>query len=176
MALTIDFSKFDKKLSELIVKQDKIVSDALKETAEQAIKTIVQRTRRKSQDKDGQAFAPYSESYLKQRKKAGASSRVTLTSPGATVGGSGRRGKLKGNKQGGAMLNSLTIERVEENGNRYVITAARGIELEKLRLNVRGAGNLPKRNPMGFTNAEDKLLTNRASRQILFKIRKIGLK
>ena len=174
MTLKIDFSGLDKKLSSIVNKYDEITDQALKETAEQAVKIIVARTRRKSVDKDGNSFVPYSESYLNSRKKAGASKRVILTSTGSTVG-SGNRGKLKGNKQGGQMLNSLAAERVDK-GEKYVITVARGIEAVKLTRHVRGEGNLPKRNPMGFTTSEEKLLINRTRRQIKFKIGKLGNK
>lgn len=174
MTLRIDFTKFDKKLTEIARKSDGIISDALRETAEQAVKVIVRRTRDKSKDKDGKAFVPYSDSYLNQRKKTGAGSRVILTSSGKTSGGKGRSSPLKGNSQGGQMLNSLSIQRVEDNGHRYVLTVARGIELEKMRAHVRGEGNLPKRNPMGFTQKEEILLQNSARRQILHDIKKIG--
>ena len=170
----IDFSKFDAKLTRIVGDTDNIIQDAMKNTAAQAVNIIKRRTREKGQDKDGKAFKPYSESYLKQRKQAGAGSKVNLTSAGKSVGGKGKKGALKGNAQGGAMINSITVERVEDNGHRYVITAARGIELDKLKGHVRGSGSLPKRNPMGFTAKETKLLEDRAKRQIQFKMKKLG--
>jgi len=171
--LKINFDKMDRKLSEVVRTVDKITGKILKETAEQAIKTIVSRTRRKSQDKDGKSFRRYSSQYSEQKRKAGANNNVNLTSTGQRRGG---KGPLKGNRQGGTMMNSLAIIRVEDGKTRYIVGAARRIEQEKLTRHVRGSGNLPKRNPMGFTNKENEVLVKRASRQYLDKIRKIGLK
>ncbi len=172
MPINVDFSKLDKKFSDLTKQFEKEAKTVIKETGEQAIKIIVQRTRQKGQDREGRQFKPYSKGYLKQRRKSGASSRVILTSAGATVGGKKR---LRGNAQGGTMLNSLTIVRTEDGGLKVVISAARKIELDKLAGHVRGEGGLPIRNPLGFTPLEDKKLTNMASRQLKQVIRKIGL-
>lgn len=177
MTLNVDFSKLDKKLVDVKNAFDKQVARTIKETAEQAVKIIVQRTRSKSQDKDGKGFKKYSDSYLEQRRKSGASSRVILTSAGATVGGKARKGRrkaLRGNAQGGTMLNSITIVRIENQGQKAVISLARPLELKKMTGHVRGSGSLPVRNPLGFTKAEDKLLTTRAATQITAAIQKIG--
>ena len=177
MTLKIDFSKLDKKLVDVKKSFDKQVARTIKETAEQDVKTIVQRTRSKSQDKDGKGFAKYSDSYLEQRRKSGASSRVILTSAGATTTGKARKGRrkaLRGNAQGGTMLNSITIVRIENQGQKAVISLARPLELQKMTAHVRGSGNLPVRNPLGFTKAEDKQLTTRAAIQITAAIQKIG--
>lgn len=173
MTLKINFDKFDRKITSISKSFLFIVDEALKETSEQALKTIVKRTRSKNEDRNGLQFVKYSTSYITSKRKAGASAKVNLTSAGTTRG-RGRTGSLKGNKQGGSMMNSLTTEKV--NHERYRITASRGIELEKLRAHVRGEGNLPQRDPMGFTDKEDKLLSGRVVRQVTKKIKEIGRK
>ena len=179
MTLEFDFSKLDSKLANLSKETQAEAQRVIKETAEQAVKIIVQRTRSKGVDKDGNPFKPYSDSYLAQRKKAGASSRVILTSAGATVSGKKRKGRrkaLRGNAQGGTMLNSVTIVRIDNQGAdtpKAVISVARVKELEKMKRHVRGDG-VPKRNPLGFTPAEDKKLRTRAAKQITALIQRLG--
>ncbi|MEC9236973.1 MAG: hypothetical protein VX803_12080 [Pseudomonadota bacterium] len=179
MTLEFDFSKLDSKLANLSRETQAEAQRVIRETAEQAIKIIVQRTRSKGVDKDGNPFTAYSKDYLAQRKKAGASSRVILTSAGATVSGKkrkGRRKSLRGNAQGGTMLNSVTIVRIDNQGTdtpKAVISVARPKELEKMRRHIQGDG-VPKRNPFGFTTAEDKKLRKRASTQITSIIQRIG--
>ena len=173
MTLKVDFSKFDKKLVDVVKAVETEAARAIRETAEQAIKTIVSRTRRKNQDKDGKRFKRYSEGYLKQRKEAGAGSKVVLTSPGRKQS---KGSKLKGNQQGGTMLNSLTIIKVEDKGTKNIIGVARKKELIKLTGHVQGKGSLPVRNPMGFTKKEDEILSFRAARQIMVAIRRVGLR
>lgn len=168
----IDFSKFDKKIAAIINDVDKIAATAIKEGAEQSVKTIVQRSRRKGQDKDGKNFKPYSESYKEFKKSVSAPSTVNLTSAGQRQGKG--TGPLKGNRQGGTMLNSLAVIRVEDKGTRRVISTARQIETKKLEGHVRGEGRLPVRNPMGFTKAEDEEISGRIARQIQNKIKKLG--
>ncbi len=172
MTLKVNFKGMDAKLKAVIDEIDRAKAVVMRETAEQAIKTIVRRTRQKSQDFEGKSFRPYSSAYAKQKQKAGASTKVNLTSTGQRK--SGGKGSLKGNRQGGTMLNSLTIIRVEDDQSRFVIGAARRPEQIKLARHVRGSGSLPKRNPLGFTSAEEKLLVLRAVRQFKAKIRKIG--
>ncbi len=171
--LEVDYSGMDRKLAAVVDEVDRIKGTILKETAEQAIKTIVSRTRRKGQDYNGKAFTPYSTSYAEKKRKDGASTRVNLTSTGQRAGGG--RGALRGDRQGGTMMNSLTIIRVEERKSKYIIGAARRIEQIKLARHVRGDGNLPKRDPLGFTKQEETELSDRATKQFLVKIRKIGL-
>ena len=179
MTLKVDFSKLDNKLATLSKETQAEAQRVIKETAEQAVKIIVQRTRSKGVDKDGNPFKPYSDSYLAQRKKAGASSRVILTSAGRTTSGKGRKGRrksLRGNAQGGTMLNRVTIVRIDNQGTdtpKAVISVAGAKELEKMRRHIQGDG-VPKRNPFGFTTAEDKKLRNRASKQITSIIQRIG--
>ena len=172
MTFKVNFSGMDEKLKAVADEVERIQGQIMKETAEQAIKIIVRRTRSKGLDFQGKAFPAYSTQYANQKQKAGASTKVNLTSTGQKKpGGSG---SLKGNRQGGTMLNSLTIIRVEDGKSRFIIGAARRIEQIKLARHVRGSGNLPKRNPLGFTNAEEKVLVLRAVRQFKAKIRKIG--
>lgn len=178
MTLTVDFSGMDKKFSRVISDLQAEAARTIKETGEQAIKIIVQRTRQKSKDKDGRTFKPYSQGYLKQRRKAGATTRVVLTSAGSTASGkksSKQKRSLRGNAQGGTMLNSLTIVRTENRKTKVVISSARRKELIKLAGHVRGEGSLPIRNPLGFTPPEEAKLVLRASRQILTAIRRAGL-
>jgi len=179
MTLKFDTSRLDRKLAAISTELLKEGKRAIKETSEQAVKIIVQRTRQKSQDKDGKKFKKYSDAYLKQRQDAGATSRVILTSSGSTAGGKTRkkqRKSLRGNAQGGTMLNSLTIVRVEDGGLKNIISVARKKELIKLAGHVRGEGDLPVRNPMGFTREEEKRLILRTSRQIKAALRKVGRK
>jgi hypothetical protein len=179
MPIKIDTSRLDKKLTDVVKTIQEEGKRVIDETAEQAVKTIVSRTRRSSRDKDGKQFKPYSSQYKKQRQKAGATTRVVLTSAGKTTGGKTRKTKkraLRGNAQGGSMLNSLTVVRVEDGGLKRVISVARQKELLKLEGHVLGKGRLPVRNPMGFTEPEEKKLIKRAERQMTAAIQKVGLK
>jgi len=169
MTLKIDFSKFEKKLIALPRALEVKGKQVIKETAEQAIKTIVQRTRRKNTDKDGRKFKRYSDAYIKQKARAGANSQVNLTSTGKVKGS-----RLRGNSQGGAMMNSVTIVRIEDKGLKSIISVARPKELRKLTRHIRGEGTLPIRNPFGFTAQEEKILSKRAALQITAAIQKIG--
>ena len=169
MTLKIDFRKFEKKLISISRVLEAKGKQVIKETAEEAIEVIVQRTRRKNTDKDGKKFARYSDGYKRQKARAGASSQVNLTSTGKTRGG-----RLRGNAQGGAMLNSITTIRIEDRGLKRIISVARPKELKKLIRHVRGNGRLPIRNPLGFTRQEEERLSKRAALQITAFIQKIG--
>jgi hypothetical protein len=178
MTFNIDFSGMDDKLADVLKATEKEVRVSIAKTAALAVTIIHTRTREKSQDKDGNQFKPYSDGYAKFKKKRGAPSRVNLTSTGTTVKGSTRKGKgrLKGNKQGGQMVNRISIVRTEDRGAKAVISVDGRFELEKMQRHVRGAGKLPIRNPMGFTNKEAERLSKITRTRIIAAIQKQGRK